>query len=313
MLLFFRLFADCVCANSCRDTIARAVVLTAHESAFGRIQNQEDELLTAFLILEQQKGEASRWFPYIQLLPSFTGSNTGQDGPSPLFFRSMQDIHELQDERIISMAREERDTAQQSYQRFMQHFRRNMPSSIDDRQLYLWARFLVNSRAFSLNGKRYLVPFADFFNGRGQQQTRAHDNGQHFLRYHVLQDAGMMIKADRATPHGHQVFEDYGDDDNYVYFLYHGFLMSDNAFDCAAIRLPRLEDNEADTPDVREQKNRALQHFHIENGPLSCITADGRFVNVRLIMQTRSWRSNLLLSLLACESVLGAKTWYGFT
>lgn len=43
---------------------------------------------------------------------------------------------------------------------------------------------LVGSRALTLWGKKYMVPFADMYNYQPHAQTREADSGRHFLRYH---------------------------------------------------------------------------------------------------------------------------------
>lgn len=73
---------------------------------------------------------------------------------------------------------------------------------------------LVDSRALTIRGRKYLVPFADMFNYNPHKDARTADNGAHFLHYHVLGDKTFKVLADRATPAGQQLFEDYGDNDN---------------------------------------------------------------------------------------------------
>ena len=46
------------------------------------------------------------------------------------------------------------------------------------------------------------------------QTEREADNGANFLKYHVLGEKTFTVKADRDTPAGMQLFEDYGDNDN---------------------------------------------------------------------------------------------------
>ncbi|KAG6946245.1 hypothetical protein JG687_00016818 [Phytophthora cactorum] len=188
-------------------------------------------------MLEQAKGLSSRWAPYLQLLPSISSRNYVA---SPLIFASDKDIDDLQDERMISTAKSERQRVKKAYGRFKRLFRSFLDDETMDLSRYVWARFLVDSRAFSIHGQRVLVPFGDVFNGKPDDETRQHDNGQRFLLFHDLQPQGMTIRADRDTSSGEQLFEDYGDNSNYVYFLHHGFLMSDKGFDCAAFRLPRF-------------------------------------------------------------------------
>ena len=47
-----------------------------------------------------------------------------------------------------------------------------------------------------------------------EKEARTADHGAHFLKTHVLTDEGMTVLADRDTPAGSQLFEDYGDNDN---------------------------------------------------------------------------------------------------
>lgn len=200
---------------------------------------------------------------------------------SPLFFNTNEEIEQLQDPHMIMIAREERTKAKQGFQRFQQLFGRHLSLTSKNEDItlthYLWTRFLINSRAFSIQGQRLLVPFGDFFNGQAQQQVREHDNGQHFLKFHAIQNDGMVIRADRTTTKGSQVFEDYGDNDNYIYFLYHGFIMNNNPFDCTFVRLPSVAPGHDDGDIVTwEMKMRVLRHFGVNNGPTVCVSADGR-------------------------------------
>ncbi|KAG1688442.1 hypothetical protein DVH05_003647 [Phytophthora capsici] len=255
----------------CYDTIAKEWKAESKlRNKFAKLENDQDELLTAFLILEQAKGQASRWAPYLQLLPSFASRN---DVASPLLFDTEEDIEALQDERMIQSAKAERQRATKAYSRFKRLFH----SVLDGNSLilpqYLWARFLVNSRAFSIRGQRVLVPFGDIFNGKPDSEARQHDNGQRFLEFHDLKTEGMTIRADRDTPSKQQLFEDYGDNSNYVYFLHHGFLMSDGGFDCASIRLPPLAEGQGD---VLAVKSRVLSRIRVEDAALACISRNGK-------------------------------------
>lgn len=227
--------------------------------------------------------ELSQWRSYLQLLPQY---HPGQFvSASPLFYQNEAQIDALQDERMASAARVERKFTKRAFKKFQRLFKSlwsnssgsfNANAGIIDLKLYTHARFLVSSRAFTIKGQRYLVPFGDVFNGKPHESSRAFDNGQRFLQYHTLKDNGVLIRADRAVSvKNAQVFEDYGDNSNYVYFLHHGFLMSDNQFDCASLRLPRLEDDEVND-DVLELKMKVLSHYRVENGPRSCVMHDGR-------------------------------------
>lgn len=259
--------------HSCRETIAQAIPASL-QAKFKQLVTQEDELLTAFLLLEMRNKENSHWRPYLDLLPQY--NHDQPSSASPLFYTSERDVDALQDERLIAAARLERKLTKRAYKKFQRLFTSLWTDSSLDLKLYSHARFLISSRAFTIKGQRYLVPFGDVFNGKPHESTRAFDNGQRFLQYHALKDNGVLIRADRSVlAKGAQVFEDYGDNSNYVYFLHHGFLMPDNQFDCAAVRLPRLEDRMAND-DALELKRRVLSHYRVENGPLSCVMRDGR-------------------------------------
>ncbi len=118
---------------------------------------------------------------------------------------------------------------------------------------FAWAVTITSSRALTIRGDKYLVPFADMFNyephkvcGRGVlvavrctrfrilwmgsscllcrgyarcvcQEARSAEQGAHFLKHHVLSSSGMTIVADRDAAPGQQLFEDYGDNDNSMY------------------------------------------------------------------------------------------------
>ncbi|CAK4404433.1 unnamed protein product [Aphanomyces euteiches] len=82
---------------------------------------------------------------------------------------------------------------------------------------FVWAKAVLNSRALTIRGQRFLVPFADMFNGHAHPDVRASNNGARFLDFHVLSNDAVRIYADRSCDSGAQLFEDYGDSDNYVY------------------------------------------------------------------------------------------------
>lgn len=250
----------------------------ALQHKFQQLVNSEDELLTAFVLLESLKSSKapSRWRPYLQLLPKYEPGMA----PSPLFYLNQEDIDALQDERIIGAAQQERRLAKRAFHKFRRLFKAVIAADpttssalLDLEARYMWTRFLISSRAFTIHGQRFLVPFGDVFNGQRHENIRRFENGQRFLQYHHFKDNGMIIRVDRTVAAGEQVFEDYGDNSNYVYFLHHGFLMQDNPFDCANLRLPVVD---ASPADVHAMKTRVLSHFGVEDAPSTCIMSDGR-------------------------------------
>ena len=105
---------------------------------------------------------------------------------------------------------------------------------------YVWAAGLVGSRALTLHGRKYLVPLADMFNYQPHGESRNADSGANFLKYHQLSDDWFRVVADRAAAPGGQLFEDYGDNGNRLYVQHHGFVATDNPFDCVELKMPRL-------------------------------------------------------------------------
>ncbi|KAK1944514.1 Histone-lysine N-methyltransferase setd3 [Phytophthora citrophthora] len=257
----------------CYDTIAQEWKSEPKlRNKLAKLESDQEELLTAFLILEQAKGQASQWAPYLQLLPSFVARH---EVASPLLFETEKDIEALQDERMIQSTKAERQRAIKAHRRFKRLFHSLVDSDLLVLPRYLWARFLVNSRAFSIRGQRVLVPFGDIFNGEPDNEVRQHDNGQRFLQFHELQLEGMTIRADRDTLSKEQLFEDYGDNNNYVYFLHHGFLMRDRGFDCASVHLPSLADV-GDQGDMLAAKSRVLSRIRVEDAPSVCMSRNGK-------------------------------------
>ena len=103
--------------------------------------------------------------------------------------------------------------------------------SHDSLQSFVWAATLVDSRALTIRGAKYLVPFADFLNFAPVPvpdggATRAKADGGAFLRYHELDETRgyFTVRVDRAVAAGAQVFEDYGDSDSSLYLQYHGMV-----------------------------------------------------------------------------------------
>ena len=137
------------------DQVARKLAKLRHD----------DELLAAFLVLESLKGTASAWAPYLKLLPQAVDS-------SPIAF-APDDLAELHDDFVVDATAKERQQLQVAFKRFQRLFKRVVAATyanetVVDLDLYTWARFIVNSRALTLHGARFLVPFADMFNGRPQ-------------------------------------------------------------------------------------------------------------------------------------------------
>ena len=127
--------------------------------------------------------------------------------------------------------------------RAVSYYLQELLATVDKSELatlenWRWARSIIDSRAFRIQGITHLVPFADFFNFASHEEKRGQSHGDHFLRYHRIEEGSFTVYADRSAVAGTQLLEDYGDNDNEIYMLYHGFVPSDNQFACWQFPLP---------------------------------------------------------------------------
>lgn len=134
--------------------------------------------------------------------------------------------------------------------------------------LYLWASSVVSSRAMTIKGNKYMVPVADFHNHAPHPDERDSGNGDRFLAFHSLRRDRFVVKADRATAPGEQVFEDYGDSDPILFFVHHGFVAPiGGAGDCARVQMPGLESSiPVPGPDGSDVSPPLLSHRKRQQG-----------------------------------------------
>ena len=88
----------------------------------------------------------------------------------------------------------------------------------------------MECRSIWWEGKRHLVPLLDLVNCL---QLR-NENGTINAPHQTLQDSAgnAVTKATASFKKGDQVVENYGQP-NYIYFMYHGFVLENNTHDCA--------------------------------------------------------------------------------
>ena len=108
---------------------------------------------------------------------------------------------------------------------------------------------ITGSRAMVLNGKKYLTPMPDFTNYSPRpaenddrkigEQSYSFNLYHYFTNYDGNKKGSMIIRADRSTSRGMQVFEDYGENDNSLYIEMFGFIPQENPFNCAILDLNR--------------------------------------------------------------------------
>ena len=230
-------------------------------------------LIALFLVKEKAKGNASRWAPYISTLPL-----------SLTTLKSMSDdeLKWLQDDKLAAKGKREAQKLREEAENLEPILFRLNATILD----YVWARSIVDSRALTFKGTRYLAPVADFVNYAPVPALRESDAGNFFLKYHKLDDTNLQVFADRSCDEGDQFLEDYGDNPNTVYLEYHGFVPSENPFDCISLTdylAPRINDDLGDSSSSEQSEGFALRVAHLqalgERGPPSfCVR---RFVDSR--------------------------------
>ena len=152
----------------CRETlVARG---TMGRESFKRIK-RDDDLLTVALLLEEAKLQQhwddpdlapGRWADYVSVLPLKTML-------LPIFFTKAE-LEELQDADLVARIRDQRAALEKRYKKLRtilkQLFRANGFSKAAQQEMaslerFLRAASLVGSRALTLRGSRFLVPYVD--------------------------------------------------------------------------------------------------------------------------------------------------------
>lgn len=198
-----------------------------------------DNWLTLHLLDEKfgPRREQSRWKPYLDMLPSVDAGRMG----SPLFY--LQDGAELE-----LLARTDLLPLVENYRRRVLGTYEALTKAIetidsaDGAQLakwvtldrFLWATAVLDSRSIWWGGQRHLVPLLDMVNCRELAPDKAHKAHHTEL---VGEDGRFAdTRASWAFAVGEEVVENYGQP-NYIYLLYHGFVLEHNSHDCGHLRI----------------------------------------------------------------------------
>ncbi|GBG29350.1 Histone-lysine N-methyltransferase setd3 [Hondaea fermentalgiana] len=247
-----------------------------------------DKVVAAFLLLEKAKGEDSLWASYLRVLPEFVPS---------AWLAPPEILKELHDEHLEGRLRNFRRILDAEHSQLVKTLalalkEDNVPAEAHTDALSLnafyWATAIVDSRAITISGQKYLVPFVDMFNYKAHMRPRQHANGDFFEAHHKLERNDFVVFADRNVQAGQQVFMDYGDNPSEVYLTYHGFVPDHNPFDCAivAASLPAsLEAGEAG-----EQRSRLLNTLRIGTTVRECLrwnTVDRTWAQSKLAILDR--------------------------
>mmetsp|Transcript_21116 Transcript_21116/g.44014 ORF Transcript_21116/g.44014 Transcript_21116/m.44014 type:complete len:898 (+) Transcript_21116:1-2694(+) len=218
------------------------------------IMNASDDnyaIATQFVV-ECAIGDKSKFEPYMNVLPKEV---------MKLETFTDDELEMLQSPALVSKGKRERANTVKAYA-YLEPIMKSMlsiyttnldptvaPSTIDESCLSFesFSHFsaVVGSRAMVMQGIKYMTPMADMANYQPRDDERAMENGNTFLRYHVLgEDGSMTVKADQSVPPSSQIFEDYGDNPNSLYLEAHGFVPFANPFNCADLLNPPVDDQE---------------------------------------------------------------------
>lgn len=254
----------------CRDTLAAE---SDRYAAASRSVRDDEDLVALALMRERALGSGSRWAPYLEVLPRAV--------PQTASFNDAE-LDAVQDASVASAAKLRKKEIAARYSRLQDVLSALVDDiSAADRPTlatYQWALALVNSRALTIQGRKYLVPFADMFNYQPHTEQRRAESGAHFLKYHKLGRDTFKVLVDRHTEPGQQLFEDYGDNDNRLYLEHHGFVAMDNPFDCVDLALPPLEGDEA----LVARKAKMLDDLGSDGPHLQRCVSPGKHVTRRL-------------------------------
>ena len=108
---------------------------------------------------------------------------------------------------------------------------------------YVWARYLIDSRAWFLSGVRYMAPMAGMFNFAPSALQKASGSrhatrGELFARSHRVENNAVVMDAESSVGPGDELTESYGDNPNSIYLVYHGFVPLENPDECVPLPLP---------------------------------------------------------------------------
>lgn len=202
--------------------------------------DQSAEVWLTLHLLDEKFGprsQQSRWKPYLDMLPSVEAGRMG----SPLFYpekgAEMQLLARTDLFPLVERYRRRVFDMYSALTDVIQTF-----DSADSDQLgewltldrFLWANAVMDSRSIWWGGQRHLVPLLDVINYRELAPNKTHTAHQ----TQVAGDGGRFAdtRASWAFAAGDEVVENYGQP-NYIYLLYHGFVLEHNSHDCAHLRI----------------------------------------------------------------------------
>jgi hypothetical protein len=236
-----------------------------------------DLIALALILIRNRITGFDQWFSWSELLP--------REFVSPLLFATEQPaVVALLDADTLKSVQKQRSDAEAHFATVLSLAQRHgvvnsltaVPLTLEN---WLWAIGMVNSRAWALQGSRYLLPMADMFNfaPTDAQMSRDHTytmRGDDFAATHKVVGDELHVLADRDFVAGEELFETYGDNPDSIYFQFHGFVPDVNPSACVDLPiLLRMDETQSIA------KKQILQALRVPRYRTYCVR-DKRFNRV---------------------------------
>lgn len=82
----------------------------------------------------------------------------------PIFYDGAA-LDALQDPALVATIKQTKARLGQQYTKIATILKASADEPFNTKRMFFWAMSMVSSRALSIHGERFLVPFADMFNG----------------------------------------------------------------------------------------------------------------------------------------------------
>jgi histone-lysine N-methyltransferase SETD3 len=168
--------------------------------------------LAVFLLQERERGEASFWKPFLDILP--------QAYPTHPFFFQEHELALLEGSFTLVRREAQRQQLTALYEHLSQHAPGFARFTFED---FLWAYFSVLTRCFA---GRYMVPIADMLN-----------DSRPFNTFWSLTEDGQFFEMKATAPvrGGMEVHNSYGTKSNLELLVYYGFVHEQNEYDALGV------------------------------------------------------------------------------
>jgi hypothetical protein len=244
---------------------------------------QEELVLLLFLVKQKLLGRESKWWNYIQILPT--------DTPFPIFWSDDDLQRRLEGTPLYGLVMETKMELKNAWDWCV--------DLLGDRlegftlELFLWAYSMVQSRAYRVrlpSGELLtaMVPFADFSN-----HVSNHEEAMIREMHQIDQETNQLIarcNPDKGFKMGDEMTMHYNDLANWQLVLHYGFCLENNPFDRVNLSLDpdSLQDDEDSELQVRKELFLELCHEDLLlDHSLGADVPKELWATLRLLLATR--------------------------